>query len=204
MKTTCKILAISDVPILTKYHPETIKPMFRDIDFIVSTGDLSNDYLDYIFTSLNKDLIFVNGNHIYNPNHNIEFCKNIDQKIINFKGLRIMGLDGSQIYSYGEHQYSEKQVFFMIIKNIFQLIWKKPDVIISHSPPKGIHDLPDHVHTGFKAYHLILKYFKPKTWIHGHIHLEHHHKTQESIVDGVKFINAYGYKIIELEVPNAK
>ncbi|MGL5078408.1 MAG: metallophosphoesterase family protein, partial [Waterburya sp.] len=150
MKTTYKILAISDVPILTKYHPETIKPMFRDIDFIVSTGDLSNDYLDYIFTSLNKELIFVNGNHIYNPNHNIEFCKNIDQKIINFKGLRIMGLDGSQIYSYGEHQYSEKQVFFMIIKNLFHLIWKRPDIIISHSPPKGIHDLPDHVHTGFK------------------------------------------------------
>ncbi|MGL4254029.1 MAG: metallophosphoesterase family protein [Fusobacteriaceae bacterium] len=200
MKKTYKILAVSDIPILRKYHPDSIKSMFKDIDFVVSAGDLSNDYLDYIFTLLNKELVFISGNHIYNPNHNIEFCKNIDQKIINFKGLRIMGLDGSQIYSYGEHQYSEYQVTLMILKNFFHLLWKRPDIVISHAPPKGIHDLQDHVHTGFRAYHFILKYFKPKIWIHGHIHLEHHHKIQESIVDGVKFINAYGYKIIELEV----
>lgn len=200
MKKKYKILIISDIPILKKYHPDSLKSMFKNIDFILSAGDLSNDYLDYIFTLLNKELIFVNGNHIYNPNHNIEFCKNVDQKIINFKGLRIMGFDGSQIYSYGDHQYSESQVFFMILKNLLRLFWKKPDIVLSHSPPKGIHDRGDHVHTGFQAYHFILKYFKPKIWIHGHIHLEHHHKIQESVFEGVKFINAYGYKIIELEM----
>lgn len=204
MKKKYKILLVSDIPILRKYSAEYIKKLCRDIDFIIAAGDLGNDYLDYLFTLLNKDLIFVNGNHVYNRCHNIDFCKNIDQKLINFRGLRIMGFDGSQIYSYNPHQYSEFQVKAMIMKKLFALIWRKPDIVVSHTPPFGIHDQGDHVHTGFRSYHYILKFFKPKLWIHGHIHLEHHHKIQESVIDGVRFVNAYGYKIIDFEVNDDK
>lgn len=199
-KKKYKILIISDTPILKKYSPEYIKELCKDIDFIIAAGDLSNDYLDYIFTLLNKELIFVNGNHVYNSAHNIDFCKNIDQKIINFQNLKIMGFDGSQIYSYNPHQYSELQVKLMIMKRLFSLIARKPDIVVSHTPPFGIHDRDDYIHTGFKSYHYILKFFKPKLWIHGHVHLENHHKTQESVVNGVRFVNAYGFKIIDFEV----
>ena len=63
--------------------------MFSDIDFIMSAGDVSNHYLDYLFTALGKDLIYVNGNHVYGINHDISFCKNIDGKVLEYRGLRI-------------------------------------------------------------------------------------------------------------------
>ncbi len=195
-----KILSISDYPILRDFSPEKIKKEFSDIDFILSAGDLSNDYLDYIFSILDKQLIYVNGNHIYNPDHNISFCKNIDQKSINYKNLKIFGMDGSPIYSFKEHQYTEIQSFFIILKNLFSFLIKKPDIILSHTPPFGIHNLDDPIHTGFKCYHFLLKYFPPKLWIHGHTHLSHHHEIQESYSNGVRIINSYGYKIVEIEV----
>lgn len=200
LKQNFKILVISDTPILRNYSIEKIKEQFGNIDFILSAGDLSNDYLDYIFTCLNKDLIYINGNHLSNSEHNIDFCKNIDQRVINYKGLRIMGFDGSPNYSYSEHQYSEFQVFCSILKNFWKLLKKKPDIVLSHSPILGIHDVDDYIHRGFRSYWLILKYFAPKLWVHGHIHLQHHHSVQESTFNNTKIVNAFGYKIIDFEV----
>ena len=79
-KNFFKILAVSDNEILEKFSIEQLKNMFHDIDFIMSAGDVSNHYLDFLVTALNKDLIYVNGNHVYGTNHDISFCKNIDGK----------------------------------------------------------------------------------------------------------------------------
>lgn len=200
IKSKFKILIISDTPTFKNYPLQIIKEKTRDVDFILAAGDLSNDYLDFMLSSTDKELIYVNGNHTYNSEHEISFCKNIDQKIIYYKGLKIMGFDGSPVYSSQNHQYTESDIKRTIFLNIFSLIKKKPDIVLSHTPPYGIHDLDDHIHTGFKSFHIILNHFKPKIWIHGHIHLENHHKIQETFYKGTKIINAYGYKIIEFEV----
>ena len=70
-KNFFKILAVSDNEILEKFSIEQLKNMFHDIDFIMSAGDVSNHYLDFLVTALNKDLIYVNGNHVYGTNHDI-------------------------------------------------------------------------------------------------------------------------------------
>ena len=36
---------------------------FKDIDFILSCGDLSADYLSFLVTMVNKPLFYVPGNH---------------------------------------------------------------------------------------------------------------------------------------------
>ncbi len=105
-----KILAISDIEILKRYTIVQLKENFGDVDFILSAGDLSYEYLDFLVSVLDKDLIYVNGNHIYAKNHDISFCKNIDGKMIKYKGIRILGLDGSKTYSFQKHQYTEKQM----------------------------------------------------------------------------------------------
>lgn len=194
---TYKILAVSDTDILEKFNIEQLKTMFKDIDFIMSAGDVSNHYLDYLFTALGKDLIYVNGNHVYGINHDISFCKNIDGKVIEYKGLRILGLDGSKKYSNGIHQYSEQDMGNKIMKNLFALGFGNLDIVLSHSPPRHVHDREDITHQGFEVFHKVINTFKPKLWLHGHIHLASHHQHVESKVCNTKVINVYGYKIIE-------
>lgn len=196
-KKNFKILAISDTEILEKFSIEKLKEMFFDIDFIMSAGDVSNHYLDFLVTALNKDLIYVNGNHVYGTNHDISFCKNIDGKVIEYKGLRILGLDGSQKYSRGPHQYSEKEMSSKILKNIFYLGFGHLDIVLSHSPPRFVHDKDDFTHRGFLVFHKVIKNFKPKLWLHGHVHLHNHLQNEESTIDKTKVVNVYGYKIIE-------
>lgn len=195
-KKTFKILAVSDNEVLEKFPIDQLKKMFSDIDFIMSAGDVSNHYLDFLVSTLNRDLIYVNGNHVYGVNHDISFCKNIDGKVIDYKGLKIMGLDGSQKYSRGPHQYSEQEMNAKIRKNIFHLGFGHLDIVLSHSPPRHIHDKEDFTHMGFEVFHKVIQNFKPKLWLHGHVHLSSHHDHVESIVADTKIINVYGYKVI--------
>lgn len=198
-----KILAVSDEEILNRYPLDEIKKRFADVDFIISCGDLSNDYLDFLFTALNKKLIYVNGNHVYNAEHDISFCQNIDGgQTYRIKGLRIAGFDGSPIYAMGrKHQYTEKEVFWQAFWSMLRLklTFRKPDIVISHAPIAGIHEGKDPIHVGFQGYLKYLKWFKPKLWLHGHIHLKNQYEEQVSYVGGTKVINVFGYKVIELE-----
>lgn len=198
-KKKYKILIVSDDEILSRMEIGQLKKKFSDVDFILSAGDLSNYYLDYLVTTLNKDCIYVNGNHVFGKNHDISFCKNIDGKLIEYKGLRIFGLDGSQKYSRGPHQYTEQEMNGKILKNLFYLGFGKLDIVLSHSPPRGIHDKDDFVHRGFNSFNKIIKYFKPKLWVHGHVHLSNQHEIKETIVDETTIINVYGYRIVEFE-----
>ncbi|MCK5779977.1 MAG: metallophosphoesterase [Psychrilyobacter sp.] len=197
MEINYKILIISDTEILGRYPMEKLKKMFKDIDFIIAAGDLGNDYLDYLFTTLNKDILYVNGNHVSKQHHDISFCKNIDGKVIKYRGLKIFGLGGSKKYSYAPHQYSEFEMIQRIIANLGNLIFSKLDIMVTHAPPRRIHDREDFTHQGFETFHKILNYFKPKLWIHGHIHLNTHMDIQETKMKDTLIMNAYGYKVIE-------
>jgi len=195
-----KILLVSDVEILKKFPGNEIKKKFKKVDFIICAGDVSNSYLDYLFTTLNRDIIYVNGNHVWQIHHDISFCKNLDGKTLKYRGINFLGFDGSKCYSYGEHQYSEKEMTRKFLFNIFKLIFKKPDIVVSHAPPRHVHDKEDFPHQGFEIFNKIIKSFKPKLWVHGHVHLNSHIDTQESIVERTRVVNAYGYKIIDFKL----
>ncbi len=197
-KRKYKILCISDIEILNKMEENLLKQRFKDIDFIMSAGDVSNQYLDYLVSVLNKDIIIVNGNHIYHRDHPITFAKVIDGKFLKYKGLRILGLDGCKVYSFQEHQYTEYQMGIKILKNIFSL-FKGVDIVLSHASPAGIHDIDDGVHNGFKVFNKVITYFKPKLWIHGHIHLPNYMVHQDTDVEGTAVSNTFGYRIFVFE-----
>ncbi|MGL4970366.1 MAG: metallophosphoesterase family protein [Cetobacterium sp.] len=195
-----KILAVSDEATLERYSPEVLKEMFKDIELIVSCGDVSNRYLDYIFTILNKDLVYVNGNHIYAEDHDISFCKNLDSgENCTVKGIKVVGFDGSHIYSRGNHQYSEKDVFFMVMKSYVKTMFKTVDLVISHSPVGGINEGDDPIHKGFNSYRKAVDLLKPKYWLHGHVHLKSHHEIREEQLENTKIINVFGYKVLDLD-----
>ena len=84
--------------------------------------------------------------------------KNIDNKVEKFNNLIFSGLEGSKLYNYGEHQYSENQMKEKIARLFPKLFIRKLkdgrylDVLVTHAPPWKIHDKDDPAHQGFKSF----------------------------------------------------
>ena len=57
-----KILAVSDVELGFIYTPQ-IATISKDIDLVISCGDLPYYYLEFMVSILDKPLYFVRGNH---------------------------------------------------------------------------------------------------------------------------------------------
>jgi len=60
-----KVLCVSD-QIDPLVYSSNIKERYKDIDLVISAGDLPMEYLDFIVSSLNKPVLFVFGNHNLN------------------------------------------------------------------------------------------------------------------------------------------
>lgn len=206
-----KVLLISD-KVVEHIYSNSIAERLDDIDFIISCGDLPSYYLEFIVTTLNKPLFYVMGNHngskIFTekgikPDFP-EGCINLDQSIVEYKNILLMGLEGSMRYSGGEHQYTEFQMCWKINrlkpKLYFNKIFKKRfiDIVVTHAPPFKVHDEEDLCHRGFECFNRFIGRFKPKYLIHGHIHTYGPEDNWMATVGKTKVINAYGYRIIEI------
>ena len=215
-----KILCISDQIDPQVYSPR-IKERFSDVDIILSAGDLPLDYLDYIISSLNKPLFFVFGNHhtedlkhyrklsdhcAVNFDRDYMGCGaiHLGSKVKTENNLILAGLGGSMRYNNGLNQFTDFEMFFEIMKLLPVLLWnrlrhgKYLDILLTHAPPRGIHDKNDKCHLGFKTFRWFMKTFKPKYLVHGHIHLydladERSTKWENTIV-----CNAYSHYVINL------
>jgi len=73
------------------------------------------------------------------------------------------------------------------------------DVLVTHSPPFGIHDKPDPAHRGFRSFLPFMRYFKPRYLLHGHIHLYRQNQVTQTTYHQTKVINVYPFRILELE-----
>ena len=206
-----KILAVSD-KIVDIIYTSSITERLKDVDFIVSCGDLPNSYLEFIVSTLNKPLFYVHGNHhidtIYTEDGaregGPEGCINLDNRIIEYNGVIIGGLEGSIRYSTGKYQYTDFQMCMKINRMKPRLylnkIFKKRyiDILITHSPPYKIQDQDDLPHRGFKCLAGFIKSFSPKFLIHGHIHVYGIDNRRIMKVGKTKVINAYGFRVIEI------
>jgi len=206
-----KILAVSD-KIVDIIYTSSITERLKDVDFVVSCGDLPNSYLEFIVSTLNKPLFYVHGNHhidtIYTENGaregGPEGCINLDNRIIEYNGVIIGGLEGSIRYSTGKYQYTDFQMCMKINRMKPRLylnkIFKKRyiDILITHSPPYKIQDQDDLPHRGFKCLAGFIKSFSPKFLIHGHIHVYGIDNSRIKKVGKTKVINAYGFRVIEI------
>ena len=193
-----KILLVADIE--SQYIWDYFQDdRFKDIDLIISCGDVKAEFLSYLVTMIPVPLYYVPGNHnkryIEQPP---EGCENIDGKIVTFKGIRIMGLGGSRRYNDGPYQYTEKEMDKRIKKLSFQL-WRKKgfDILVSHSPAFGVGDGEDICHTGFKCFLRLLEKHSPKYFFHGHEHLNYGLKLRERDYNNTHIVNGYGYFIVE-------
>ncbi|MCD7709268.1 MAG: metallophosphoesterase [Clostridiales bacterium] len=177
------------------------KEYFTDIDLIVSCGDLKAEYLSFLATMVPVPVLYVMGNHddkyaLKPP----EGCICIEDEIYEFGGVRILGLGGSYRYKPGANQYTEKEMRRRVRKLRFKLKRRKGfDILVTHSPALGIHDDDDIAHRGFDVFNKLIEEYRPKYFVHGHVHMNYGRKfPREDMVGDTHVINAYEKFIVEL------
>lgn len=190
-----KILAISDQE--ARYYYDFYMPgRFDEFDLILACGDLKIRYLEFIATMARCPVLYVRGNHDdgfeTNPPGG---CICIEDKIYEYKGVRILGLGGSYRYRPGLNMYTEKQMKRRIFKLGLQL-WKKKgfDILLTHAPAYGLNDEEHIAHRGFECFIELLEKYKPKYFIHGHVHRNYGQNIpQICTYQDTTVVNAYEY-----------
>lgn len=195
-----KILALSDVE-CKAFYDFYVPGRLDEYDLIISCGDLKPQYLSFIVTMTRVPLLYVHGNHDERYEKlPPEGCDCIEDKLIVYKGLRILGLGGCRQYRPGTHQYTEAEMRW----RIFKLKWKirkhkGVDIVVSHAPLEGIGDGEDYAHRGFGAFLDFVDKYKPKYWLHGHVHMNYNlENVREREYNGTKVINAYERYVLDI------
>ncbi|SKA88816.1 Predicted phosphoesterase [Caloramator quimbayensis] len=193
-----KILLVSDIE--SKYLWDYFDiEKFKDIELIISCGDLKAEYLSFLVTFIKAPLFYVPGNHDQNYDINPpEGCECIDGKFIIYKGIRIIGLGGSMKYKDASHQYTEKAMKKRISKLKTKLFLKKGfDILVTHAAAEGLGDGEDLCHRGFKCFRDLIDKHSPKYHFHGHQHLNYGINERIRKYNNTTIINACGYYVID-------
>ncbi len=208
-----KILAISDVELSFLYQPQ-IRERFHDVDLIISCGDLPYYYLEYMISTLNIPLYYVNGNHVSQTEYTTTGARtspwgaiNLHQRCItDDTGVLLAGLEGSLRYNLGSNQYTQaemwQKVFQLVPALFFNRIWhgRFLDFFVTHAPPWQIHDQSDLPHQGIKAFRWLINVFKPTYHLHGHIHIYRNDAVIKTLFQKTTVLNCYGYREINIDM----
>ena len=204
-----KILAVSDeeCAALWDYY---VPGRLAEYDLILSCGDLNASYLSFLVTMANVPLLYVHGNHDTGyAQRPPEGCDCIDDHLVIYNGLRILGLGGCRKYHPGPHQYTEQQMNRRIRK-LRRYIKRAGgvDLVVTHAPPAGVGDAEDPAHYGFETLIDFLEEYKPQYLLHGHVHLRYGmDQTRVRTYGNTTVINTterYTLTLEDQEVPEGK
>jgi Icc-related predicted phosphoesterase len=180
-----------------------IRELFGEVGLIVGCGDLSARYLEYVVTQLNVPLVYVPGNHDLDDLH-VPGGRNIDGGVVRIQGLTIGGLGGSRRYKKeGEHQYTESEMQWRVVQLAPRLLLRRVfrgrglDLFVTHAPPLGVHDGPDHAHVGFATFRSFLGAFRPGLMLHGHSHAQRNLEATDSRLQATRIVNVYPYRLLD-------
>lgn len=221
------ILCVSDT-IDPLVYSSNIKRRYKDIDLVLGAGDLPMNYLGFIASSLNCPLLFVFGNHNlaryetfkggdrpdFDPKEEASSstyylrrtygATYIGDKLMRVKGTLFAGLGGSARYNHGRNQYTEFQMYCKIIRLMPRLLLNKIrfgrfiDILLTHAAPRGVNDLNDSCHLGFRAFKWFIKMFRPAYLIHGHIHLYDFNAERVATYLNTTVINVYSRYVLKV------
>lgn len=197
-----KILAIADeeARYLWDYFE---KSKLKGVDLIISCGDLAPEYLSFLATFTSAPVLYVHGNHDDKyEKRPPEGCICIEDKIYVYNGVRILGLGGSMRYRDGKNQYTEWEMKKRVMKMFPKLVWHKGfDILVTHAPAHELNDGEDLPHQGFEIFKELMVKYRPKYFLHGHVHMAYgrKHKRFDKYED-TEIVNAFERCMIEYEM----
>lgn len=195
-----RILCISDVEekaLWDYYQPGRLD----GYDLILAAGDLDANYLEFIATFAHCPVLYVPGNHDHDYEEHPPFgCRNIDGRLVVYKGVRILGLGGSMRYRRGPFMYTEQEMRRRVRRLWFDIHRRKGfDILLTHSPALGLNDGTDLPHTGFACFGTLIDLNQPSFHVYGHMHKQYTGGVRQiERVGKTRLINASGRVVIEL------
>lgn len=219
------VLAVSDETIESLWSPQ-VKSL--DVGLVLGAGDLPFDYLEYLTEMLDAPCVFVPGNHDadltgYSAGR-VGWMRaglpstwpgpvgavNADRRIVTVAGLRIAGLGGSIRYNGGPNQWTQRQQRRRSRSLTRTFTWNQTvrgdtrpvDVLLTHSPPRGVGDDTDPAHVGFECLDDVTRRLRPQLLLHGHIH-PHGQTPADLQLHGASVLNTVGYTLLEIEPATA-
>lgn len=212
------ILAVSD-RVLDYLYCADVGYKFPNIDLLVGCGDLPFYYLEFLLSALDRHLVYVRGNHDRGPQYTAagqvleEVTGGVDihGRCVQRDGVLIAGLEGSMRYRpNAPYMYTESEMRLQVAALLPTLLQNKLrygrylDILVTHSPPFGIHDKPDLPHTGFKIFLKFLQWFRPQYLLHGHIHRYSQTAPRFTQYYDTAVINVYPYYTLSYTPPPLK
>ena len=196
-----KILCVADTVTQSLLEFDNGKPPIEGVDLIIACGDLPPEYLSSLRNRYNAPLYYVLGNHdLRYQSAPPVGCGHIDRRIVHFSDMTFTGFSGSRWYNGGVNQYSEKEMNRSIQKMRFRF-WRSKgvDIVVTHAPPRFIHDAEDRCHRGFRIFRWFIDKYQPRYFLHGHIHTNFDNDSERiTSVNSTSIINCYGYYILEI------
>ena len=176
------------------------KSKLEGIDLILSCGDLKPQYLSFLACFTKAPILYVHGNHdaryLDTPP---EGCICIEDKVYNYKGIRILGLGGSMRYKDGPFMYTQRDMDRRIKKLRFPLLRSRGfDILLTHSPAYQLNDGEDLPHVGFAGFLNLMDKYAPKYFIHGHVHMSYGRQYKRlAKYNNTQIINGYERYVFE-------
>lgn len=220
-----KVLAVSD-EVVDRLWTDQVRR--HRVDLVLAAGDLPFDYLEFLIDALDRPCVFVPGNHDVDLSGFDRSARglwtrdglpaewpgpagavNADLRVADVAGLRIAGLGGSIRYNRGPNQWTERQMAgrSRALRRRAALRRLRDgrgvDVLLTHSPPRGVGDREDPPHRGFRSLHTTVRKLRPRFLLHGHIH-PHGEAVPDRNLGDTRVINTVGYRILDIpEAPRA-
>lgn len=199
-----KILSISDIVLTHLSNRENLLKNYNQVQAVISCGDLPVDYLEYITGVLNVPLLYVRGNHDIYYTADRPGGDDLHGRVIRLNNYLIAGLQGCMRYNREPLQYSDNEMLRMVfglwptIRYATLRRRRRLDLMVTHSPAWKIHDLPDRAHQGFKSFRLMIRLYRPRMLIHGHVDNVDKRLPSRTTFAGTEILNINPVKLLDL------
>jgi Icc-related predicted phosphoesterase len=196
-----KLLCVSDI-VVPELYPEFKPGRLGPVDLVISCGDLPPEYLVFLLSTFDVPVYYVRGNHdIRYDGKPPAGCTDLHGRVVRHGPLRILGLEGSRWYNGGPNQYTESQMRQMVWRLRPKIWWQGGlDLVVTHAPPRFIHDAEDLCHRGFRTFRQVIKWYAPRYFLHGHIHTHFNNPSERITRQGkTRVMNCYGCCELEID-----